>query len=120
MWDKFGKTAATSLIAAMMLLVPASQSQGAEAPSPVSIRVKDIARLQGVRSNQLNGMGLVIGLNGTGDGSKVNAQLVANTLAKWGITVNVADLKVKNIAAASFPPCLKPAQSPQCWPLPAS
>ncbi|HYH04905.1 MAG TPA: flagellar basal body P-ring protein FlgI [Bacillota bacterium] len=76
----------------------------------VATRVKDIARLQGVRNNQLNGMGLVIGLNGTGDSSKVNAQMVANVLAKWGIDVNVADLKVKNIAAvmitATLPPYL--------------
>jgi flagellar P-ring protein precursor FlgI len=77
---------------------------------PVASRIKDIARLQGVRNNQLNGMGLVIGLNGTGDSSKANAQIVADTLAKWGVKVNLSDLKVKNIAAvmmtATLPPFL--------------
>jgi flagellar P-ring protein precursor FlgI len=73
-------------------------------------RIKDIARLQGVRSNQLNGMGLVIGLNGTGDSSKTNAQMVVNVLAKWGIIVAANDLKTKNVAAvvvtANLPPYL--------------
>ncbi len=74
----------------------------------VSTRIKDIARLQGVRSNQLNGMGLVIGLGGTGDTSKANAQIVVNALAKWGVNISASDLKVKNIAAvmvtANLPP----------------
>lgn len=73
-----------------------------------STRIKDIARLQGVRNNQLNGMGLIIGLNGTGDSSKVNTQLVANVLAKWGIEVSVNDLKVKNIAAVMVTATLPP------------
>lgn len=33
-------------------------------------RIKDIAKVQGVRSNQLVGYGLVMGLNGTGDSNK--------------------------------------------------
>jgi flagellar P-ring protein precursor FlgI len=73
-------------------------------------RIKDIARLQGVRKNQLNGMGLVIGLNGTGDSSRTNAQMVVNVMAKWGIKVAADDLKTKNIAAvmltANLPPYL--------------
>jgi flagellar P-ring protein precursor FlgI len=77
-------------------------------PAPVASRIKDIARLQGVRNNQLNGMGLVIGLNGTGDSSKANAQIVADTLAKWGVKVNVSDLKVKNIAAVMMTATLPP------------
>lgn len=75
-----------------------------------STRIKDIARLQGVRSNQLNGMGLIVGLNGTGDSSKANVQIVANVLKKWGVEVDVASLKVKNVAAvaltANMPPYL--------------
>lgn len=91
------------LISAMILF-----SYTAWAEEPMTTRIKDIARLQGVRSNQISGMGLVVGLSGTGDSSKVNAQMVANTLLKWNINVNVADLKVKNIAAviitANLPP----------------
>jgi flagellar P-ring protein precursor FlgI len=73
-------------------------------------RIKDIARLQGVRNNQLTGMGLVVGLNGTGDSSKSNVQMVANVLYKMGYTLSVGDLRTKNVAAvmltANLPPYL--------------
>ncbi len=74
----------------------------------VTTRIKDIARIEGVRTNQLTGLGLVVGLNGTGDSSKSNAQLVANTLQKWGIEVSISDLKVKNIAAVFLTATLPP------------
>lgn len=71
-------------------------------------RIKDIARLQGVRNNQLTGMGLVVGLNGTGDSSKTNIQIVSNVLYKLGYTLQIPDLKAKNVAAvmltANLPP----------------
>lgn len=73
-------------------------------------RIKDIARLQGVRNNQLTGMGLVVGLNGTGDGSKTNVQMVANVLYKMGYNSQMGDLRTKNVAAvmltANLPPYL--------------
>jgi flagellar P-ring protein precursor FlgI len=73
-------------------------------------RIKDIARLQGVRNNQLTGMGLVVGLNGTGDNSKTNVQMVANVLYKMGYTLQMNDLRTKNVAAvivtANLPPYL--------------
>jgi flagellar P-ring protein precursor FlgI len=75
---------------------------------PVTTRIKDIARLQGIRNNQLNGVGIVIGLEGTGDSSKANVQMAANALSKWGLAVNVADLKVKNIAAVMLTATLTP------------
>ena len=75
-----------------------------------STRIKDIAKLQGVRNNQLTGMGIIVGLNGTGDSSRANTQMVINMLAKWGIMVTPADLKIKNVAAvmitATLPPYL--------------
>lgn len=80
------------------------------AAETVTTRIKDIARLQGVRSNQLNGMGLVVGLNGTGDSSKANAETIANALAKWGVRVDPSELRVRNVAVvaitANFPPYL--------------
>jgi flagellar P-ring protein precursor FlgI len=73
-------------------------------------RIKDIARLQGVRNNQLTGMGLVVGLNGTGDGSRTNVQMVVNVLYKMGYTLPMGDLRTKNVAAviltANLPPYL--------------
>ena len=66
-------------------------------------RIKDIADVEGVRGNQLIGYGLVIGLEGTGDGqsSAFTPQTVANMLRKFGITLSVptSQLQVKNVAA---------------------
>ncbi len=64
------------------------------------VRIKDIARVQGVRDNQLYGLGLVIGLEGTGDGggAKANVQMIANMLEKFGVTVSAEDLRLRNVA----------------------
>ena len=87
-----------ALIIWLVLILAVSTVNANEAPM---VRVKDIARIQGVRDNQLYGLGLVIGLNGTGDGSGslANVQMVANMLEKFGITVSADDLKVRNVAA---------------------
>src|SRR5690606_6144033 len=63
-----------------------------------TVRIKDIARFDGVRDNQLFGMGLVIGLEGTGDGrgSQANVQMVANMLERFGITVDRDALRLRN------------------------
>lgn len=65
------------------------------------VRVKDIADLQGVRGNQLIGYGLVVGLDGTGDGqsSQFTIQCVVNMLRKMGVVVPADQVKVKNVAA---------------------
>lgn len=76
-------------------------------------RLKDIAKVQGVRSNQLVGYGLVVGLNGTGDSNKTleTLQSVANMLRQFGVTVNQSALKTKNVAAvlvtATLPPFVR-------------
>lgn len=66
-------------------------------------RIKDIARFAGVRDNQLLGIGLVIGLEGTGDGrsSQANVQMVANMLERFGITVDRDSLRLRNVAAVT-------------------
>ena len=76
-------------------------------------RLKDIAAVQGVRGNQLVGYGLVVGLDGTGDGtgSTFTPQSVASMLQKFGITVAPGNLQLKNVAAvmvtATLPPFVK-------------
>jgi len=76
-------------------------------------RLKDIAAVQGVRGNQLVGYGLVVGLDGTGDGngSTFTPQSVASMLQKFGITVSPGTLQLKNVAAvmvtATLPPFVK-------------
>ena len=67
-------------------------------------RIKDLVGIQGVRSNQLIGFGLVIGLSGTGDSATnvfFSIQSIVNMLKKLGITIppdEVDNLKFKNIA----------------------
>src|SRR4051812_6747420 len=79
----------------------------------LAARLKDIADIEGVRGNQLFGYGIVVGLNGTGDG-KVDFTLksVSNLLEKMGIRVAPSAIKVKNVAAvmvtATLPPFVRP------------
>jgi flagellar P-ring protein precursor FlgI len=82
-------------------------------------RVKDLASVSGVRSNQLVGYGLVVGLDGTGDQTSqapFTVQSIVNMLAKFGVTIppNV-NPQLKNVAAvtvtADLPPFSKPGQT---------
>ncbi len=76
----------------------------------IGARIKDIASIKGIRTNQLFGYGLVIGLNGSGDkaGSSFTIQALANMLEQMGIHVSAKDIKVSNVAAviisAKLPP----------------
>ncbi len=67
------------------------------------VRIKDLADVQGVRGNQLFGYGLVVGLEGTGDGqlSLFTVQSTMNMLRKLGTTLNITpqQLQLKNVAA---------------------
>jgi len=78
-------------------------------------RLKDVTNVEGVRSNQLIGYGLLVGLSGTGDKAPFTNQTFANMMSQFGITLppGVAP-KSKNIAAvtihAELPPFTKPGQ----------
>lgn len=74
---------------------------GLTVASQAQSRLKDIAVVQGVRGNQLVGYGLVVGLDGTGDGTGAafTPQSVASMLQRFGVTVPPGTLKVKNVAA---------------------
>lgn len=74
------------------------------------VRIKDIADIKGVRNNQLVGYGLVVGLDGTGDGkkSKFTIQSLASMLEKMGVTVNPGDISVSNVAAVMVTAELRP------------
>lgn len=86
--------------------------------SPVSFaqRIKDLASVQGVRSNQLVGFGLVVGLPGTGEQSPFTEQSFRTMLSNFGISL-ASNLKpkIKNVAAvavhANLPPFIKPGQT---------
>ncbi len=74
---------------------------GVAAGHAMEVRVKDVARIQGVRENELFGYGLVIGLNGTGDkaGTLFTVQSIASMLQRMGIQVPRDRVGVKNVAA---------------------
>jgi flagellar P-ring protein FlgI len=82
--------------------------------SVYAARLKDIADIEGVRGNQLIGYGIVIGLNGTGDGNGVEftTKSLSNLLEKMGLRVNPKDVRVKNVASvlvtATLPPFVRP------------
>lgn len=73
-------------------------------------RIKDIANIRGVRQNQLFGYGLVVGLDGSGDGNKslFTVQSLASMLEKMGVTIDPDELKVKNVAAVMITADLPP------------
>ncbi|ESP90387.1 MULTISPECIES: flagellar basal body P-ring protein FlgI [Pseudoalteromonas] len=79
-------------------------------------RIKDVSVVEGVRSNQLIGYGLVVGLPGTGEQSRFTEQSFKAMLNSFGITLpgNLKP-KIKNVAAvavhADLPPFVKPGQS---------
>ncbi|MCF6436985.1 flagellar basal body P-ring protein FlgI [Pseudoalteromonas sp. MMG022] len=66
-----------------------------------AVRVKDLARVEGVRDNALVGYGIVVGLAGSGDSSRSLATLqsVKNTLESFGLILSTDDIKSKNAAA---------------------
>lgn len=82
-------------------------------------RIKDIATLQGVRSNQLAGYGIVVGLDGTGDQTTQTPFTVSSIISMLGqMGVNIppaTTLQLKNVAAvvvtANLPPFAKPGQA---------
>jgi len=66
------------------------------------IRIKELVSIVGVRPNVLTGIGIVVGLNGTGDSKAVvSSTIMANTLTKLGLHVNSSDLKSRNIAVVT-------------------
>ena len=61
-------------------------------------RIKDISDIQGLRSNPLRGIGLVVGLANSGDSSLLSRQILTNILRDSGLVLNPTDLSGGNIA----------------------
>ena len=84
--------------------------------SAVADRLKDLTSIAGIRSNQLIGYGLVVGLAGTGDG---NTQLIQQSMksmvSQLGLSTDSGSLNGKNAASvmitADLPPFVKPGQN---------
>lgn len=93
------------LTALALMLAPAAPAPAATA------RIKDLVDIDGVRGNDLVGYGLVVGLNGTGDGlrnSPFTEEALANLLERLGINVSGEQMRPRNVAAvlvtATLPP----------------
>jgi flagellar P-ring protein precursor FlgI len=52
------------------------------------VRIRDLTEVEGVRTNQLVGLGLVTGLNGTGSKSPITRQLALNLIQRFGLRVD--------------------------------
>jgi len=99
-----------TLLALALLALPASAA-----------RIKEVAAVEGVRTNQLTGFGLVVGLDGTGDQTTqmpYTSQGLSNYLQQMGITLpaaGAAQLQLKNVAAvlvtAQLPAFARPGQA---------
>lgn len=82
-------------------------------------RIKDLSSIQGVRSNQLIGYGLVVGLDGSGDQTTqtpFTVQSIISMLGQLGVNLPPGlSLQLKNVAAvtvtATLPPFAKPGQT---------
>ena len=75
------------------------------------VRLKDLVEFDGVRGNDLVGYGLVVGLNGTGDGLRnapFTEEIMSNLLERLGVNVTGENFRPKNVAAvfvtATLPP----------------
>ncbi|MCA9784588.1 MAG: flagellar basal body P-ring protein FlgI [Calditrichaeota bacterium] len=87
------KTISQCITAGLLLLLLALTAGAA--------RLKEISEFRGAEELDLLGYGIVVGLDGTGDGSKsqFTMQALANMLERFGLSVDPAQLKPKNVAA---------------------
>ncbi|ADE83775.1 flagellar basal body P-ring protein FlgI [Rhodobacter capsulatus] len=93
------------LLALVLLLLLPSLSLAAP------IRIKDLVEFDGVRGNDLVGYGLVVGLNGTGDGIRnapFTEEIMANILERLGVNVSGEQFRPKNVAAVMVTAALPP------------
>ena len=80
------------------------------AEAAVPVRIKDMARLQLGQEIQLTGMGLIIGLEGTGDGRQASftLRMLANMMNRMNVKVDPNQIRVRNVASVSATAILSP------------
>ncbi|MEQ8765139.1 MAG: flagellar basal body P-ring protein FlgI [Planctomycetota bacterium] len=87
---------------ACLLLAPLAAAQ---------VRVGDVTTIDGVQANRVEGLGLVTGLNGTGDDTITTRQMLSSFYRRQGINVPANQIKAKNAAvvlvSASIPPFVR-------------
>ncbi|HAK98015.1 MAG TPA: flagellar biosynthesis protein FlgI [Rhodobiaceae bacterium] len=76
-------------------------------------RLKDMTEVAGVRGNQLVGYGLVVGLNGSGDGNTLlTLQTIQSMVSQFGQSVPTSGIKGKNVASVMVTADLRPFSKP--------
>lgn len=75
-----------------------------------AVRLKDIAKVRDQRATQLTGLGLVVGLGGTGDGrnTQFTIRMIGNMMKRMGIEVPSTTIKVKNVGAVMVTATVSP------------
>ncbi len=108
----------TLLLLAALVFPTLAWTQSGNGDNGAGERVRDLAQVAGVRSNQVVGYGLVVGLDGSGDQTNqapFTSQSLQNMLGQLGVTVPPGtNLQLRNVAAvmvhAELPPFAKPGQ----------
>lgn len=80
-------------------------------PAFSDVRIKDLVEFDGVRGNDLVGYGLVVGLNGSGDGIRnapFTEEIMSNVLERLGVNVTGEQFRPKNVAAVFVTGTLPP------------
>jgi flagellar P-ring protein precursor FlgI len=86
----------------VLVLVLAAMAMWTAVPARAQIMLRDLVSVEGVRSNQLVGYGLVVGLGGTGDtlrNSQFTQQSLTAMLERMGVNTTGQQLQTKNTAA---------------------
>jgi len=114
-WTTSAKSASLRLLGHLCLAMCLVAGTSASA-----MRIKEVAAVEGVRTNQLTGFGLIVGLDGTGDQTTqmpYTTQGLSNYLQQMGVTLtatSLAQLQMKNVAAvlvtAQLPAFARPGQ----------
>ncbi len=98
------KTTKYLLLLTFALLIASAET------SAETVRIKDLTNVRGVRSNFLNGIGLVVGLKASGDSKKSLAtnKAIASMMTRMGLNISADDIVAGNMAAvmitAELPP----------------
>jgi len=99
------------VLSALAALIALSVGAIASAPAQAAPRIKDLVEVEGVRGNDLVGYGLVVGLDGTGDGIRnapFTEEVLANLLERLGVNVSGEAFRPKNVAAVIITATLPP------------
>lgn len=86
-----------SRLGCVLFLAGSSLAALAAAEDP-GVRLKDLCEIDGVRENQLHGIGVVVGLSGSGDKTAATVRMLKQLLATKNLSFTDSDLQSKNIA----------------------